>query len=125
VNGKFTMGENIGDLGGLEMAYTAYKLSLKGKEAPVIDGFTGDQRFFMAHAQVWHAAIRDDALRNQVLHRPACTGSRTRLDPRAQHGCLVRSVWREGRRQGVHPARRARQNLVTQTRRTNRARDFS
>ncbi len=70
VNGKFTMGENIGDLGGLEMAYTAYHLSLGGKEAPVIDGFTGDQRFFMAHAQVWRAIIRDDALRNQVLTDP-------------------------------------------------------
>jgi putative endopeptidase len=78
VNGNFTMGENIGDLGGLEMAYTAYKLSLNGKEAPVleVDGvkYTGDQRFFMAHAQVWRAIIRDDALRNQVLtdpHAPA------------------------------------------------------
>jgi len=74
VNGKFTMGENLGDLGGLEMAYTAYKLSLNGEEAPVIDGFTGDQRFFMAHAQVWRAMQRDDALRNQVLtdpHSPA------------------------------------------------------
>jgi predicted metalloendopeptidase len=74
VNGNFTMGENIGDLGGLEMAYTAYKLSLGGKEAPVLDGFTGDQRFFMAHAQVWRAIQRDDALRNQMLtdpHSPA------------------------------------------------------
>jgi len=74
VNGRFTMGENLGDLGGLEMAYTAYKLSLNGQEAAVIDGFTGDQRFFMAHAQVWRAIIRDDALRNQVLtdpHSPA------------------------------------------------------
>jgi len=74
VNGKFTMGENIGDLGGLEMAYTAYKLSLGGREAPVIDGFTGDQRFFMAHAQVWRAIQREDALRNQLLtdpHSPA------------------------------------------------------
>jgi putative endopeptidase len=74
VNGNFTMGENIGDLGGLEMAYTAYRLSLDGREAPVIDGFTGDQRFFMAHAQVWRAIQRDDALRNQLLtdpHAPA------------------------------------------------------
>jgi endothelin-converting enzyme/putative endopeptidase len=70
VNGNFTMGENIGDLGGLEMAYTAYKLSLGGREAPVIDGFTGDQRFFMAHAQVWRAVQRDDALRNQLLTDP-------------------------------------------------------
>ncbi|MEZ5938169.1 MAG: M13 family metallopeptidase [Hyphomonadaceae bacterium] len=74
VNGNLTMGENIGDLGGLEMAYTAYKLSLNGKKAPVLDGFTGDQRFFMAHAQVWRAMIRDDALRAQIMtdpHSPA------------------------------------------------------
>lgn len=70
VNGDLTMGENIGDLGGLEMAYTAYKLSLNGKEAPVIDGFTGDQRFFMAHTQVWRGIQRDDSLRNQVLTNP-------------------------------------------------------
>jgi putative endopeptidase len=53
MNGKLTMGQNIGDLGGLEMAYTAYKLSLNGQPAPVIDGFTGDQRFFIAHTTVW------------------------------------------------------------------------
>jgi putative endopeptidase len=70
VNGRLTMGENIGDLGGLQMAYTAYKLSLNGAEAPVIDGFTGDQRFFMAWAQVWRALYRDDAIRNQVLTDP-------------------------------------------------------
>jgi endothelin-converting enzyme/putative endopeptidase len=70
VNGKLTMGENIGDLGGLEMAYTAYRLSLNGKEAPVIDGFTGDQRFFMAHAQIWRAVQRDDSLRNLILTNP-------------------------------------------------------
>jgi endothelin-converting enzyme/putative endopeptidase len=74
VNGRLTMGENIGDLGGLEMAHTAYRLSLKGAEAPVIEGFTGDQRFFMSWAQVWRAAQREDALRNQLLtdpHSPA------------------------------------------------------
>ncbi|HEY6403219.1 MAG TPA: M13 family metallopeptidase [Blastocatellia bacterium] len=75
VNGKLTMGENIGDLGGLEMAYTAYKLSLNGKEAPVIDGFTGDQRFFMAHAQVWRGIERNDALRNLVLTNPHSPGA--------------------------------------------------
>ena len=64
------MGENIGDVGGLEMAYAAYKVSLKGKEAPVLGGFTGDQRFFMAHAQVWRALMRDDALRNLILTNP-------------------------------------------------------
>jgi predicted metalloendopeptidase len=74
INGAFTMGENIGDLGGLEMAYTAYKISLGGKTAPVIDGFTGDQRFFMAHAQVWRGMYREDAQVNQLRtdpHSPA------------------------------------------------------
>ena len=70
VNGQLTMGENIGDLGGLEMAYAAYKLSLGGKEAPVIDGFTGDQRFFLAFAQAWRGKIRDDAVRAQMLTDP-------------------------------------------------------
>jgi predicted metalloendopeptidase len=70
VNGNFTMGENIGDLGGLEMAYTAYKLSLNGQEAPVIDGFTGDQRFFLAYAQSWQDKTREGALRQLLLTNP-------------------------------------------------------
>lgn len=70
VNGALTMGENIGDLGGLSMAYTAYHLSLKGKPAPVIDGMTGDQRFFMAWAQVWKAKYRDETLVNQIKSDP-------------------------------------------------------
>ena len=70
VNGKLTMGENIGDLGGLSMAYTAYQLSLNGKPAPVIDGMTGDQRFFMAWAQVWKAKYREEALVNLIKSDP-------------------------------------------------------
>ncbi len=70
VNGRLTMGENIGDMGGLQMAYTAYRMSLDGKEAPVIEGFTGDQRFFMAYAQAWKAVLRDDAMRAQMLSNP-------------------------------------------------------
>lgn len=70
VNGDLTMGENIGDLGGLEMAYTAYQLSLGGKPAPVLDGFTGDQRFFLSFAQAWRGKMRDDALRAQILTDP-------------------------------------------------------
>ena len=64
------MGENIGVLGGLSMAYSAYKLSLNGQEAPVIDGFTGDQRFFMAWAQVWKSLYREEALKRQVATDP-------------------------------------------------------
>lgn len=79
VNGKLTLGENIGDLGGLSLAYRAYQISLdengdgvisESEEAPVIDGFTGDQRFFMAWAQVWRAKYRDEAKRNQLLTDP-------------------------------------------------------
>lgn len=70
VNGQLALGENIGDLGGLSMAYTAYKLSLDGKEAPVIDGLTGDQRFFLAWAQVWKSKYRDEAMINQVKVGP-------------------------------------------------------
>jgi putative endopeptidase len=67
VNGANTIGENIGDLGGLNMAYHAYQLSLKGKPAPVIDGLTGDQRFFLSWAQVWRTKIRDGQLRELVM----------------------------------------------------------
>jgi predicted metalloendopeptidase len=67
VNPKLTMGENIGDLSGLAQAYRAYRISLKGKEAPVIDGFTGDQRFFIGYAQAWRGVYREAALRQQLL----------------------------------------------------------
>jgi predicted metalloendopeptidase len=60
INGEFTSGENIGDLGGLSIAYKAYQLSLHGKEAPVIDGWTGDQRFFLGWAQVWREKRRPE-----------------------------------------------------------------
>ena len=70
VNGENTIGENIGDLGGLNMAYHAYQLSLRGKPAPVIDGLSGDQRFFLSWAQVWRAKYREGALREQVLSDP-------------------------------------------------------
>ena len=67
INGKLTLGENIGDLSGMAVAYRAYQISLNGQEAPVIEGFTGDQRFFMGWAQVWRIKARDEALRNQLL----------------------------------------------------------
>jgi len=67
VNGRLTLGENIGDLGGLNVSLEAYKISLKGKDAPVIDGYTGTQRFFLGFGQIWRQLIREDALRNQVV----------------------------------------------------------
>ncbi|HEY0158670.1 MAG TPA: M13-type metalloendopeptidase [Thermoanaerobaculia bacterium] len=72
--GKLSAGENIGDLGGLMVAHEAYKLSLNGKPAPVIDGFTGDQRFFLAYAQVWRSLYRDEALRQQLTTGPHSPG---------------------------------------------------
>ena len=70
INGDLTMGENIGDMSGLEVAYEAYKMSLGGKPAPVIDGLTGDQRFFLAYAQAWRGEQRDDAIKTQVASDP-------------------------------------------------------
>ena len=66
VNGKLTLGENIADVAGLQAAYEAYRASLGGKEAPVLDGLTGDQRFFMAYAQSWATKMRDEALKARI-----------------------------------------------------------
>lgn len=70
VNGKLTLGENIGDLGGLSIAYQAYKIAMNGKEGPVLDGFTADQRFFMGWAQVWARLYRDEELRQRLVTDP-------------------------------------------------------
>jgi putative endopeptidase len=70
VNGEFTLGENIGDLGGLSIALLAYKLSLNGQQAPVLDGFTGEQRVFIGYAQAWLGKSRDEALREQINTDP-------------------------------------------------------
>jgi putative endopeptidase len=70
VNGDLTMGENIADLGGLLIALDAYHLSLNGKPAPVLDGLSGDQRFFLGAAQVWRSAIRDDDQRRRLAVDP-------------------------------------------------------
>lgn len=74
VNGALTMGENIGDLGGISMAYTAYRLSLHGKPAPVIDGLTGDQRFFLAFGQIWKGKYRDESLLTLIKTNPHSPG---------------------------------------------------
>ena len=66
VNGEFTLGENIGDLGGISIGLLAYKMSLNGEEAPVIDGFTGEQRVFLGFAQIWRGIIRDESLRKLI-----------------------------------------------------------
>ncbi|APZ97779.1 peptidase M13 [Sphingopyxis sp. QXT-31] len=70
INPDLTMGENIADLAGLEVAYDAYHRSLGGKPAPVIDGLTGDQRFFLAFAQAWRDKAREDSIKQQVASDP-------------------------------------------------------
>ncbi|MEO3681268.1 M13-type metalloendopeptidase [Shewanella vesiculosa] len=74
VNGSLTLGENIGDLSGVTIAYKAYKMSLDGKEAPVIDGLTGDQRFFMGFTQIWRVKMKEEAMRNRVATDPHSPG---------------------------------------------------
>ena len=74
VNGKLTLGENIGDQGGLKIALDAYHATLKGKKAPVIGGYTGDQRFFLSYAQSWRSKVRDEAMKMILVsdvHSPA------------------------------------------------------
>jgi len=70
VNGQLTMGENIADLGGLVLALDAYRASLQGKPAPVLDGFSGEQRVFLGWAQAWRGKVTDDFLRKQVVIDP-------------------------------------------------------
>jgi len=74
VNGELTLGENIADNSGIAIAYKAYKLSLNGKEAPVIDGLTGDQRFYMGFAQVWRMKMREAAQIQQIKTDPHSPG---------------------------------------------------
>ncbi|MBC6402416.1 MAG: M13 family metallopeptidase [Hyphomonadaceae bacterium] len=74
LNGRLGLGENIGDLTGITMAYAAYRRSLNGEEAPVIDGYTGDQRFFLAYGQIWAIKWREEALRAQVKTGPHSPG---------------------------------------------------
>jgi endothelin-converting enzyme len=70
VNGRLTLGENIGDLTGITVAYRAYTESLQGKPAPILDGFDGPKRFFIGYAQVWRAKLRDEAMRQLILSNP-------------------------------------------------------
>jgi putative endopeptidase len=84
VKGEFTLGENIGDLAGLTIAYDAYRASLGGKEAPVIGGMTGDQRFFLGWAQVWRRNYREANLRQRLITDPH--------SPSAQRVWVVRNL---------------------------------
>jgi len=70
VNGSLTIGENIGDLGGLAIAFKAYQISLAGKQPPIIDGFTGEQRFFLGWAQSWRGKYRSEEVRRRIATDP-------------------------------------------------------
>lgn len=70
VNGKLTLGENIADLSGLQVAYKAYRMSLNGQEAPVIDGYTGDQRFFIGYAASWREKVRPEMALQYLVGDP-------------------------------------------------------
>jgi predicted metalloendopeptidase len=74
VNGELTLGENIADNSGLAIAYKAYKISLKGKKAPVIDGLSGEQRLYMGWAQVWRTKMREQQQIVQVKTDPHSPG---------------------------------------------------
>jgi len=75
VNGELTLGENMADLAGANVAYDAYKISLKGKPAPVVGGYTGDQRFFLGFGQVWQTKARDASVRQQLTTDPHTPGN--------------------------------------------------
>ena len=92
LNGELTLGENIGDNSGLAIAYKAYRLSLAGAPAPVIDGLSGEQRFYYGWAQVWRGKVREAETHSAHKDRPAFTASDTRRRAVAQSGGVLRSV---------------------------------
>lgn len=108
VKGEFTLGENIGDLAGLTIAYDAYQHSLGGKKAPVVDGFTGDQRFYLGWAQIWRRNYREANLRARLLTDPH--------SPSIQRAWVVRNLdpWygafgaKDGQKLYLAPAKRVR-----------------
>lgn len=83
VNGELTLGENIADLGGLTLSYMALEKVMAGKEDPMVDGFTWQQRFFLGWANVWKGNITDEALRNRILTDPHSPGEQRVLGPLA------------------------------------------
>ncbi|WP_447762604.1 M13 family metallopeptidase [Sphingopyxis panaciterrae] len=108
LNGKLTLGENIADVAGLQAAYDAYHASLKGKEAPVIDGFAGDQRFFIAYAQTWATKMRDEALRQRVATDGHAPGNYRALTVRNLDAWYKAFDVREGDKLYLAPDKRVR-----------------
>jgi putative endopeptidase len=109
VNGSLTLGENIGDLGGISVAYTAYKLSLADAKAPEIDGYSGDQRFFIGWAQVWRRKYRDQEMLKRLMtdpHSPSqyrCNGIMSHFDTFYEAFAV-----KDGAKMYVDPSKRVR-----------------
>ncbi len=113
VNGKLTLGENIGDLGGLKIAYLAMEKSLKEKGRPAkIDGFTPEQRFFLGWAQVWRTLQSDAGDQGSGEHRPARAGQVARQRPAQQHAGVQGRVGVQGRRRDGATGLAPRADLV-------------
>lgn len=108
VNGRNSLGENIGDVGGIAMAYHAYKLSLNGKEAPVIDGLTGDQRFFLAWAQVWKEKRTEQSMLSQLRAGTHAPGQFRALAPRNHDAWYKAFNVKEGDKLYLPPEKRVR-----------------
>jgi len=108
INGRQTLGENIADVAGLQAAYVAYHKSLGGKEAPVIDGLTGDQRFFLAFAQAWRTKTRDAALRAQVVGNEHAPGAWRALTVRNNDAWYPAFDVEEGQKLFLKPEDRVR-----------------
>ena len=112
VNGEFTLGENIGDLGGITIGLLAYQMSLNGEEPPVIDGFTGIQRVFLGYAQVWRNIYRDESLRLLIGTDPHAPGDVSREWRRPKCARVLRSFRRNTGGCALSRTGGARQDLV-------------
>ncbi len=98
-NGKLVLGESIGDLGGLAIAYAAYEKSIEGKRPKDIDGFTPEQRFFLGWAQVWGTNQTGGGSAPANQHQPAPARAFSRQRPSLQHGSVCQCLWlQKGRR---------------------------
>ena len=115
VNGELTLGENIGDLGGLSLAYAAYRIVTEWvKEAPVIDGLTGDQRFFLGWSQIWRRLYREPEMLKRLVTDPH-SPSEFRVNGIVRdYGRLVQSIWDQEVSRAIPETKGSRQDMVAQ-----------
>jgi len=108
INGQLTMGENIADMAGVLVALDAYHASLKGKPAPLLDGFSGDQRFFLAYAQAWRTKQREASLRSQLASNPHSPARFRIIGPLRNIDAWYAAFDLTGGKYGLTPAERTR-----------------